>query len=159
MMALWQFNFYMLKKENMKFYDELKPWASDANNESLLLWGKQELNMYSINKISKLLPLEKSWSNTIEQFGNIDSTCLEILYQESDECEISFRLDLRNLSRKILLEILEFIDSHHAGIVYDNKCYQLDESILNHLIENSNAKKFCKNSYEFLQNIKKNQIN
>ena len=34
-----------------------------------------------------------------------------------------------------------------------------DRNQMNHLIENSNAKKFCKNSYEFLQNIKKNQIN
>ncbi len=84
---------------------------------------------------------------------------MQISHFEYDECQISFRLDLRNLDSKIVSEILTFIDVHNAGIVYNNKCYQVNEFILNDLIKNSNARKYCDNPYEFLKNIKEESIN
>ncbi len=154
-MAVWQMDFYLIKIENIKFYDETKPWASDDDNENLLIWNTRDIKRAAIDNISKLLPPEENWSFTTEQFGCIESTCLQISHFEGDYCQISFRLDLRNLGEKTLFEILTFINLHNAGVVYNNKCYQVNDVILNDLIASSNAKKYCDNPEKFLQDLKK----
>jgi len=152
------FKFFILKcfkKNKINLYDESKPWATDEHNEKLLNWDNKELNLNALSSIKVLLPKEKNWSSTTEQFGNIDSTCLLISHSENEKCDICFRLDLRSLNFKIFLEILKFIHSHNAAIVYNNKCYEIEnENVLLNLIANSNARKFCENPFDFLQKNK-----
>ena len=150
-MAVWQLDFYLIKEENVNYYNESLSWNE---NESWLSWEKEKIECESVMKISKILPHEKSWSNQTIQYGNIDKTCLEIFTLDDGLIQIFFRLDLRTIDNHLLSEIIDFIQNNRAKIVYDNKCYQSDKESLVKLIKESNAYKFVKNPYEFLLNSK-----
>ena len=55
----------------------------------------------SVQKLAEVFPEEKSWCAFIKQYGNIDSTCIEISLKDSVVENISLRLGLLNLSRQI----------------------------------------------------------
>lgn len=149
-MAVWQFDFYIIKEENIKFYNES---LSCYENEVWLSWEKEKIKGDSIKKISKILPPEKSWSNKIMQYGKIDETCLEIFTLDDGLYQICIRLDLRSMNDHILLEIIDFIHAHKAIVVCDNKCYQIDKEVLVKIIKESNAFKYIENPYEYLINL------
>ncbi|MCL2860924.1 MAG: hypothetical protein FWE22_00715 [Firmicutes bacterium] len=153
-MAVWQFAFYLIKKENVNLFDESKPWG-EGKNEELLAWHINEIKQESIQKIAEILPIEKSWSNDIKQYGKIDETCIEISLDDMAKYCIRVRLDMRSLSRELLRKIICFIQSNNADIVYcfENKCYQADEETLLRLIKNSNAYKFCEDPVGFLTSL------
>lgn len=146
-MAVWQFDFYIINHSNSLVYDENK---SFDENEVLLNWEKQKIDKESILSIEKVLPSEKSWSSSIEQYGKIDETCIQISSLNQIICSVRIRLDLRNLSRVILFEIIEFIKINKGKLIYNNKCYLPKENILLNLLKESNAYKFCEDPKRYL---------
>ena len=61
-MAIWQVNL------NFKIQKELNFFDTDFNN--------------SLHALSNVLPETTSWSDSIKQYGLLDSTCIEILLDE-----------------------------------------------------------------------------
>ena len=95
-MAIWQVPIFLVKEETM-------------------LKCSEKYFVESLEKIKKILPEEKSWSESIKQFGNIDSTCLELFYDDLGEDEIKLRLDLRSITKEHLDAIIEFFRRQYYG--------------------------------------------
>ena len=149
-MAVWQVDFYVIKQSNARLYNEA---ISFDDNEELLSWERAKINKASLISIADVLPAETSWSKKIEQYGNLDETCLKIFSIDKQLCQISFRLDVRSITRVIIYEVVNFITANNGIIVYNNKCYDADEKILIDIIKESNASKFCKDPEGFLSNL------
>lgn len=141
-MAIWQFDCYIIPKKNMITNIRL-------DSDDIYTWGIQTVIVEQINFLER----EESWSETILQYGKEDETCIEFFYEEGMLMEINCRFDLRSLSKKLLKEILDFVEKIDGMIFYEGKIYapKLDEII--ELMKRSKANKFCQNPINFFEEL------
>ena len=138
-MAIWQVNL------NFKIQKELDFFNTDFNN--------------SIQALSNVLPETTSWSDSIKQYGLLDSTCIEILLDESNRVEeITLRLDLINFSLHQLECICEFAVYNNFLMEYKNELHTVNKNNFIKIIQKSDALKFLENPQEFLNNLKTDNI-
>ena len=137
-MALWQVDFNIVDK-NKKLDDDILLWEKD------ILHAAKDISFLENN----------SWSDSIIQFGKSDLTCIEICLDDNKKHveEISIRIDLRELDADIIINILKYINSLDAVIYYDGKLYDPNMNNMKKILCNSNAFKFCKSPYEYIENI------
>ena len=143
-MAIWQFEYMIIPKGRR---------VEECLEDEIISWKGIEIPDNAIKKISELLPQEKSWSKDIEQYGSIEGTCIKFLYEDNSIVEINCRLDLRNLSKVILTEIIAFVDTIKGDILYQHSIYELKLDIILELMRNSEQAKFCSNPKEYLETI------
>ena len=138
-MAIWQFscNIVPYRKNIM---------ALTANE--IISWKESSIPLPEIN----FLEQKASWSKDIIQYGNIDETCIEFIYDNTLE-EIFCRLDLRNLTKKQLNSIVEYVQNLGAMFFVDGIVYEPKNDIIISLLRNSYAFKYCQNSNEYLKSI------
>lgn len=109
-MALWQYTFQVLPKESIEVLSPdhyLKKGVSGFDDEPY--WKLNPVNKIAFYSIQEILPKTKSWSNEIELYGNQDSNCFEVLFDNKGEVlSASFRIDFRSSYEKILSQIIEF---------------------------------------------------
>lgn len=143
-MALWQFDFYIVPRERCKI-------AEDLGNEDILSWKQDNISSIEIDFLEK----ETSWTKDIVQYGKADETCIQFLYEDENIEEINCRFDLRSLSKKMLKEILDYVEKIEGMIFYEGKTYapKLDEII--ELMKSSKANKFCHNPMNFFEELSK----
>ncbi|MBT2655353.1 hypothetical protein J7E81_08895 [Bacillus sp. ISL-18] len=141
-MAVWQIQFFIVKGSNLTT-EKRKP-------EDILIWGDTPLDGNSLLKLSKLLHRKKSWSDEIVLYGNEEESCLELFYEETVLSEISCRIDVRNVTIKILKGIIDFIVINNAKIFINNVYYPPTLENLVLIIKNSDAYKFCEDPSKFL---------
>lgn len=141
-MALWQFDFYIVPRERCVIVEDL-------GNEDILSWKQNDISSIEIDFLEK----QTSWTKDIVQYGKADETCIQFLYEDEVLEEISCRLDLRSLSKKILKEILDYVEKIGGMIFYEGKIYapKLDEII--ELMKSSKANKFCQNPMNFFEEL------
>ena len=130
-MAIWQVSIILVRKEKTEKY-------LDAN-----LWKIPE-------ELMKFFPEEKSWSHSIRQYGDLDSTCIEI-YTEDDE--ISLRIDLTNITKEQLDVIIEFAVSNDLKIKNENQIIEPTISNFISIMKDSNAYRFINNPEGYLKTI------
>lgn len=138
-MAIWQFscNIVPYRKNIMSL----------TANE-IISWNEMSISVPEIN----FLEQKVSWSKNIIQYGNIDETCIEFIYDNTLE-EIFCRLDLRNLTKKQLNSIVEYVQKLGAMFFVDGIVYEPKNDIIVSLLRKSDAFKYCQNSNEYLKNI------
>lgn len=80
------------------------------NDQRQIILHDEQLK--SVTELSLLFPEKTSWSKNIRQFGDLDSTCIEFIYENIELskgiCEISVRLDLRSITTEELQTICIF---------------------------------------------------
>ena len=108
----------------------------------------------SFKKIEEFFPETKSWSKTIKQYGELDSTCIEMDIDESDE--ISIRIDLRSISKEQLQALVDFAVANGLLIKYNDLLYEPSMDIFTTLFRESNANKFILNPENFFEELNKN---
>lgn len=144
-MAIWQFECYIIPKRNV-----------DANihpdYEEILSWGKQNSSIEKIDFLKK----QKSWSNKISQYGKEDETCIEFFYENEILMEINCRLDLRSLSKRMLKNILDYVDRMDGMIFYENKIYYPNMDEVVELMKKSSANRFCQNPRNYIEKFSNN---
>lgn len=69
-MAIWQFDF-MIVPQNKDIEDY-------NDNDNYMSWHGIKIPEDSLEFLSIHLPIRKSWFNDIRQYGDKDSTCIEI---------------------------------------------------------------------------------
>ena len=141
-MALWQFDFYIVPRKRCIIVEDL-------DNEDILSWKQDEISSIEISFLER----KTSWTEDIFQYGELDGTCIEFLYEDRKLEEISCRFDLRALSKNLLKEILDFVGKIDGMIFYEGKIYEpkLDEVV--ELMKNSKANKFCQNPINFFEEL------
>jgi len=138
-MAIWQFSFNIVEKG----FNDVKP-------EPVF----RKLDEQSLFKIAQFLSIGNSWSNDIVMYGNDDTTCIELLYESDKLQEVLLRLDIRTISKELLIAILDFIKHNNAKIYKEKEIFEPTlENIIN-LIKKSKAYRFAKSPLEALSEIK-----
>jgi len=144
-MAIWQFECMIIpKNRDNKDYIDIDKYIS---------WHGTKIPEVSFEFLSKHLPIEKGWSNDIRQYGNKDSTCIEIYMTENDIDEIRSRFDLRNISMSLLENIVAFINMINGALYINGKTIEANMQSIIELIKDSEAARFCKNPLDFLKKL------
>ena len=140
-MAIWQVPIQIVKKDNVT------------------VWKYDTLLENCIKIISPILKKEESWSEDIEQYGDIESTCIEFIFDDNHEtCEICIRIDVTTLKEKELNAIIDFINEINGLILYNDKIFSAKKEVLIEIIDNSPSAKFYENPHKFLDEIEKSPI-
>ncbi len=144
-MAIWQFECMIIPKDrdrkNYKNNDQYISWIGANTPDDALIF------------LSNHFPFKKSWSYDIKQYGNNDSTCIELFLAGDNIEEIRCRLDLRNISKQLLTNILKFIDMINGEFYYNDNSYEANMKNIVKLIKNSDAARFCNNPLEYLKSL------
>lgn len=137
-MAIWQLSFYAVDKSKKIVDDEIYCW-------------KEKYDKFcNINFLEK----KESWANWIIQFGEVDSTCIEILMDDEISFDVRIRLDIRNLKMKTIKCIIDYLCYIDANILYDEKIIvPTKENVIKMILE-SDAYRFCKSPTGFLDELK-----
>ncbi|MBQ7048322.1 MAG: hypothetical protein IJN86_05175 [Clostridia bacterium] len=132
-MAIWQVPFLLVKKE--------QGYAIDSFLASL-----QTLSMH--------FPENPSWSNCLKQFGDIESTCLEISFEDTDVIgEIELRVDIRSITLPQLCAICEFARANDLVLNYEGEVCEATTDKFLTILRSSNAYKFVKDPIRFIEQI------
>ena len=148
-MAIWQLGFYIIPEEKIDF--DLP--CNKTLDESLLEWNLKRIDKKSLKVISKYLPIEKSWSKDITQYGNLESTCMEIA---NDVISIRIRLDLARITKTIFEAVLSFILANRC-ILYridTGDCYPGDRRGLSQLVVECRRFRIMRESNKFLDEVR-----
>ncbi|MBC1744233.1 hypothetical protein HCA06_14380 [Listeria welshimeri] len=151
-MAIWQFTFMIVRRENVESKTKKE---IQMNLDGIYSWKGFLMNNESLEKLGITLEKEGSWSKNRKQYGKLDETCIELLYENNDLLEISCRLDVRSLTKAIIVNILEFIKENNSLILVDNNIYEPTLENINKLLKASSAVKFYENPEQFLSNLSK----
>lgn len=147
-MALWQVELMIIPKERI---------IENTNVEEINiadLWNGNKIKENSINQVEQVLKRNKSWSEDIVQLGDTSETVIEIVYDNDMIEEITCRLDLRNITKKIVETILNFIDINNLAVIVNNKIYtNLTKGLIIDIVNESDAYKFIKNPEKFLEEL------
>ena len=141
-MAIWQFQCNIApKRENV----------AQLSLEEKVSWKGMESPSCELAFLAK----EKSWSKDILQFGKTDETCIQFIYIENTLERINCRLDLRSLTKDNLEEILQYVESIHAVLIYEGNLYLPQIKEIEKLLKESKAYEYCKDPAKFLESIER----
>lgn len=119
-MALWHYTFYILPKKGIEIkqikIESLKRNSGDFQDH--LFWEAIPTDKSFFNEIRKVLAKGKSWSNYIDLYGEEESNCLEVLYDDNNVVEsVSFRVDFRGEYIQIVNDLIAFCISKGLLII------------------------------------------
>lgn len=139
-MAVWQFQCNIIpSRENV---DEL-------SYDEIISWKGISCPIISIDFLKR----QKSWSTDIVQYGKIDETCIEFIYQKDKLEEISCRMDLRTLSKNELIQIVKYVQDIKAWFLVENEIYLPKLEIMIGIMKKSRANQYCKSPLEYFLSI------
>lgn len=103
-MAIWQYTFHILPKESTKQYNIKEGIEND------LFWKITPIQKTHFNEVDLILPLNKSWSDEIDLYGSVESNCLEVLFNKTDNTivSVSFRINFSSSYEAILNSLIQF---------------------------------------------------
>lgn len=136
-MAIWQYECYIVP---------IRKNLLDLKHEQIISWKGRECLQQKVD----FLDLKESWSKDIVQYGDLERTCIEFIYEGNELAEIECRLDLRNFSWEIFKEILNYVRVINAVFLCDNRVVLPVEKDVINQIKISEAYKFCSKPIEFL---------
>lgn len=143
-MAIWQCDFQLIP-ENFK----------EQNNEWLSgnLWIGYSISNKSIEDLSKIIPLTRSWSEDIIQYGSNDETCVQLFLENEIICDIRIRISINDLDLNKVAAIIEFSKSNNGVLIFDNKIILPEIRQIIRALENSDAVKFSENPIKFFTDL------
>ena len=117
-------------------------------HDQIISWKSQSISLPEIDFLSN----EKSWSKDIIQYGKLDETCIEFIYNEVLE-EIYCRFDLRNLTKEKLNLVIAYVKVNNAMFFAEGNLYMPEERSLIHFFKQSEAFEYCKNPSDFIKSL------
>lgn len=143
-MAIWQFYFMLIPSKNSSL---------DAQSEEISSWRGRKVPDQFLDSANEILGKVDSWSSDIIQYGDLDETCIELLCENQEILEISVRLDLRTLDKKLFDKIICLTRSLDCKMLYDKKVYDIEQDILISLLRESKSARFCEDPYGYLSQL------
>ena len=146
-MAIWQYHFYILPAKCVaNLADEQLYTIFEEGQYVENFWAESGMLRYAFNEMNSILPAQKSWCATIDQYGNLESNCFEISYNKSRIEDISFRIKFTDNFDDLLASIIEFCDENNLTILGERytKLPQELESIKAIIFKSSNATTYQK---------------
>ena len=157
-MAIWQYKIYLFPNDGLQnCLGKVPPALSDELFEENEFWLGIDTSRIAWDEFEECLPKKKSWTESIVQYGNLEKSCVEVFHEESEVVEVSIRLDLRNLDKKLVEFVVSFAKRHHMTL-FDSeggrKIGSIDE--LAESLKNSNAVSFLNGPRSYIDNLSKN---
>ena len=142
-MAIWQVSIHLIAETNREF-----------SNDKFIFNKNYRVNPSSTNMLIGL-PKEKSWTNSIEQYGSLDKTCLEIIYDEKIISDIHLRLSVYDYKEKpeIVRGIENFCKVNKLSLYYEKEVFPPSFECITQIVEQSDAFRFVKNPQRYMNNI------
>ena len=96
-MAIWQCDFYIL------------PSNSDEAFLNLILWHKVSVSKEIFNSVTSVLPQVKSWSDSLDIYGSLEDSCLQISFDNNGLVDGALlRINFTSEYKDILKFIISF---------------------------------------------------
>jgi hypothetical protein len=135
-MAIWQYTLELIRKEDLDIIgDDI---GTEAYNGFDFWQAGAGYTSEYFTPITQLLPQGESWSKNIKLYGNEDSTCIELIVEDSKIVEVVIRLDFRNDYSKLLNEIIEFCTFNSLLLLdEEHNILPLNETSIGYQIKNS----------------------
>lgn len=142
-MALWQYTFQLIEKKSLEDLSS-KTVFMDGNifdEEPYWIYSHKQKNLFF--GMEHILNKNKSWSDCIDLYGEQESNCLEIYFDDSNYViSASFRIDFRDSYESILRKIIQFCASKELVIIDENlNEAQLNYEYIDNIIKSSNQRK------------------
>lgn len=142
-MALWQYNFQLIEKISLDDLSNKQLFIEDGFLDEEPYWIYSHKHKSLFSEMDHILKKNKSWSNSIDLYGEQDSNCLEVYFDDSDYItSASFRIDFRNHYENILENIIVFCSLKELVII-DEKLnnVQLNYEYIDNIIKSSKQRK------------------
>lgn len=154
-MAVWQFQTKLVPCATAMDHGLLPGQRlSDAQREEIAWWSGKTIAAEKLQQLSKALPPGKSWTEELEVFGDLETTCVTILSDSGAVVEVNARLDLRTLSPEAGRAVLGFARGLECLLVTDdNLVLKPDSAGLAEAIKTSSAYRFVKDPHAFLSTL------
>ena len=93
-MALWQYPIYLVpKNELLKIVDHDVREISEEQFNGITGWRSYQWLPEARELLGQYLCHKKSWSDSIEQWGNEEEHCVEFIFEDAVLVHILVRLD------------------------------------------------------------------
>lgn len=139
-MAIWQFQCNIIP---------MRVNSDGLSRDEVISWKGVSHPSHEI----KFIEREQSWSEDIIQYGKSDETCIEFVYDNNMLDEINCRLDLRRLTKGMLVSLVKYVQEIDAMFLAgDIVCLPKIEEIIE-VIKNSEANQYCKNPIDYILNL------
>lgn len=158
-MATWQFGLSLISQSGAASQG-LAAGArlTDAQREELLQLGTYRFSAEAVAQLRRVLMPGRSWSESLEVLGNLESTCVTLLKEHDIVTEVGARLDLRTISPEILEAVLDFaVTAECLLMTDDNKLINPSLPDLKAEIRSSPAYRFVKDPRGFISDIAKEE--
>lgn len=139
-MATWQFQCNIVPAR-----DNIEKLGRDE----IISWKDVPHPTYDI----KFLEEAKSWSKDIVQYGKIDETCIEFIYNKGKLEEINCRLDLRSLTKQKFVFLIEYVQKIEALFLVGDMVYPPKIEMMVEVMKRSEANKYCENPMEYFLSL------
>jgi hypothetical protein len=118
-MALWQYHFHLLPRLAVEaLWSEHNISFEEEGFDDDPFWKFEPVNKNIFQPIEIILPKNQSWSNSIEQYGVLDSNCLEVSFNRDDTvASASFRINYTINYTDLLNKLIDFFITNHLVIV------------------------------------------
>ena len=150
-MAIYQYEFEVVPKRNVDKSKITVPSLISQNEYKAINWWKGvELQSSILSEIARTLKKENSWSDDILQFGDLESTNIQLVYESNKIVEFYVRIDLRSIRKEMFQCILDIV-SKCDGIILseeNNLYYPFDPNFIEE-IRRSPSFIFVKNCEEW----------
>ncbi len=124
-MGSWQKRFFILPEESLYTQKAKKILIYRKGQINLieddLLWLDYPTNRDKFFEFSKILKISKSWSESIDLYGDLDSHCLEVMFDENNiVLSVNLRLDF-SAEYKVILDFIESFCKKNNFIILTDK--------------------------------------
>lgn len=140
-MALWQIFFYILPDTT----DTCVSFCKTIDFDDSVFWKKLNIKKDFFMFLKNILPLNKSWTSSIDLYGHQESNCIEVMGDELGNVEsVSFRIDFTSEYDKILDYIIKFCKNNNFYILDSelNKIKLDSKEFVKYINKAPNVKKY-----------------
>lgn len=137
-MALWQYMFHVIPKESLNMLPNILDDRDEYGVDDSILWKPLLINKDYFNEISRFLPISKSWSSEIILFGDQESNCFEVSFEDEYIVSVDYRIDFRTDYDYLLSELIDFFIFNGLVILNENwEPILLNIEAIKHILKNS----------------------
>jgi len=139
-MALWQYTFQVLTKESYdSLYKDIGFPIEDDCFDDEPYWQYKPINRSLFAGIELILSKNKSWSSKTDLYGDEESNCFEVLFDEQNiVLSVSFRIDFTSDYENTLKRIIDFCILNDLVILDENlNTVPLKFEVAKYIIENA----------------------
>jgi hypothetical protein len=106
------------------------------------------------DRIAKVLPVGRSWSDQLEVWGKDDGACIRVFSEGSDSPELTARFDLRHWRPELYAQFVALVvDIGGALQTSDERAVQLDVASFESVLRTSEAARFAEDPEGFLRQL------